>query len=151
MSDLPPLPTATLGLYRHYKGGEYEVLGVVRHSETLEPLVLYRPLYGESGTWVRPFNMFFEAVTHAGVAVPRFALHNGRQDSSHAELQATVARMESRLEAAFFRSTPNLWSHYVTVCQRFEADLGRDSRDCLLAKSGALMLLQSIQTHRGVA
>ena len=54
MDDLNPLPALTAGLYRHYKGGEYEVLGVVRHSETLEPLVLYRPLYNDSGLWVRP-------------------------------------------------------------------------------------------------
>ena len=51
---LPPLPTIALGRWRHYKGLDYEVLGVVRHSETLEPLVLYRPLYNDSGTWVRP-------------------------------------------------------------------------------------------------
>ena len=48
MSDLPPLPATLLGRYRHYKGGEYEVIGVARHSETLEPLVVYRPLYGQS-------------------------------------------------------------------------------------------------------
>ncbi len=74
MQDLVPLPQATLGTYRHYKGGEYEVLGVVRHSETNEPLVLYRPLYNNSGSWVRPFNMFFEQVHHQGVSVARFAL-----------------------------------------------------------------------------
>ncbi len=51
MSDLTPLPALAAGLYRHYKGGEYEVLAVVRHSETLEPLVLYRPLYNDSGLW----------------------------------------------------------------------------------------------------
>ena len=44
MSELSPLPDTPLGLYRHYKGGEYEVLGVARHSETREPLVVYRPL-----------------------------------------------------------------------------------------------------------
>src|SRR3569832_2320668 len=49
MSKLPPLPKAATGRYRHYKGGEYEVIDVVRHSETLEPLVLYRALYGERG------------------------------------------------------------------------------------------------------
>ena len=48
-NDLPALPSLPLGRYRHYKGGEYEVLGVVRHSETLEPMVLYRALYGEAG------------------------------------------------------------------------------------------------------
>lgn len=74
MSDLPPLPTITLGRYRHYKGNEYEVLGVVRHSESLEPMVLYRPLYADAGLWVRPFAMFGEAVEHEGRSQPRFRL-----------------------------------------------------------------------------
>ncbi|MBZ8139509.1 hypothetical protein CLD22_06280 [Rubrivivax gelatinosus] len=70
--SLPPLPTIATGRYRHYKGGEYEVLGVVRHSETLEPLVLYRPLYASADTWVRPFAMFGEAVEVDGRLRPRF-------------------------------------------------------------------------------
>ena len=74
MSDaLPPLPATPTGRYRHYKGGEYEVLGVARHSETLEPLVVYRPLYGESGLWVRPHAMFFGEIEVDGVRQPRFA------------------------------------------------------------------------------
>lgn len=72
-ADLPPLPDTPTGLYRHYKGGEYEVVGVVRHSESLEPLVLYRALYGGRGLWVRPHAMFFSAVVVDGVARPRFA------------------------------------------------------------------------------
>ena len=72
-TDLPPLPQAPRGRYRHYKGGEYELLGVVRHSETLEALVLYRPLYGDSGDWVRPHAMFFSDVDVNGRRVPRFA------------------------------------------------------------------------------
>ena len=71
--DLPPLPHIAPGRYRHYKGGEYEVLAVVRHSETLEPLVLYRALYGERGLWVRPYPMFVETVVVDGKRVPRFA------------------------------------------------------------------------------
>jgi hypothetical protein len=70
---LPPLPEARCGRYRHYKGGEYEVRGVVRHSETLEPLVLYAPLYNDSGLWVRPYDMFFGTVEIDGVTRPRFA------------------------------------------------------------------------------
>jgi hypothetical protein len=70
---LPPLPAITPGRYRHYKGGLYEVMGVARHSETLEALVVYRPLYNDSGWWVRPHAMFTETVTHDGAAVPRFA------------------------------------------------------------------------------
>ncbi|MEI8266573.1 MAG: DUF1653 domain-containing protein [Betaproteobacteria bacterium] len=73
MPDLTTLPTLPEGRYRHYKGGEYEVLGVVRHSETLEPLVLYRPLYNTSGLWVRPFAMFLETVQVDVATVPRFA------------------------------------------------------------------------------
>ena len=73
MPDLPPLPALPLGLYRHYKGGEYEVIGVVRHSESEEPLVLYRPLYNDSGWWVRPFAMFVEQVEIDGHMQPRFA------------------------------------------------------------------------------
>ena len=73
MSDLPPLPPTPLGRYRHYKGGEYQVIGVARHSETLEPLVVYRPLYDDSGLWVRPHAMFFGTVTVDGREVPRFA------------------------------------------------------------------------------
>lgn len=72
-SDLAPLPEIRPGRYRHYKGGEYEVLGVVRHSETLEALVLYRPLYNATGLWVRPYEMFFGEVEHAGRLQPRFA------------------------------------------------------------------------------
>ena len=73
MTDLAPLPPIQAGRYRHYKGGEYEVLAVVRHSETLEPLVLYRALYGEQGLWVRPHAMFFETIEWNGVRQPRFA------------------------------------------------------------------------------
>lgn len=72
MSDLPPLPDTPLGHYRHVKGGLYEVIGVARHSETLEPLVVYRPLYNPTGLWVRPHAMFFETVVVDGQRRPRF-------------------------------------------------------------------------------
>lgn len=72
MSDLSPLPSIAPGRYRHYKGGEYEVVGVVRHSETLEPMVLYRPLYNDSGLWVRPYDMFVGLVEIDGVPQLRF-------------------------------------------------------------------------------
>lgn len=61
------------GRYRHYKGGEYQVQGVARHSETGELLVVYRPLYGEGGLWVRPLDMFQDSVLHEGREQPRFA------------------------------------------------------------------------------
>ena len=75
MSDpsLPPLIETPPGRYRHYKGGLYEVVGTVSHSETLEPMTLYRALYGEQGLWVRPAAMFGEMVSIDGVPQPRFA------------------------------------------------------------------------------
>ena len=71
--DLPALPPTPLGRYRHYKGGAYEVIGVARHHETFEPLVVYRPLYNATGWWVRPHAMFFGRLTVDGVDVLRFA------------------------------------------------------------------------------
>lgn len=62
------------GRYRHFKGGEYAVHGVATHSETGEQLVVYTPLYGEGGLWVRPLAMFLETVERGGVTLPRFAL-----------------------------------------------------------------------------
>lgn len=69
-SSLVPHPPP--GLYRHYKGNLYEVVGTARHSETLEPMTVYRALYGEHGLWVRPAAMFAEQVTIDGVLRPRF-------------------------------------------------------------------------------
>ena len=69
---LPSLIETPPGLYRHYKGLPYEVLGTVRHSESLEPMTLYRALYGERGMWVRPAAMFNEEVVIDGVRQPRF-------------------------------------------------------------------------------
>jgi hypothetical protein len=60
------------GRYRHYKGNLYVVIGVARHSETDEELVVYRPDYGERGLWVRPQSMFLESVEFNGQTVPRF-------------------------------------------------------------------------------
>lgn len=60
------------GKYRHYKGNEYEVIGMAKHSETLEDMVIYRALYGEGGVWVRPASMWNEEVTVNGKTVKRF-------------------------------------------------------------------------------
>lgn len=70
-------PSVKPGKYQHYKGKFYEVIGVARHSETLEELVVYRALYdseefGKNTLWVRPRSMFLEKVTVDGIEVPRF-------------------------------------------------------------------------------
>ena len=73
MSDaLPPLIITPPGVYRHYKGGLYEVVGTVRHSESLEAMTLYRALYGEQGLWVRPAAMFNEDLEVNGLRQARF-------------------------------------------------------------------------------
>ena len=64
--------TIPLGKYRHYKGKEYEVTGIARHSETEEALVVYRALYGDGGTWARPASMWNETVEYNGKKVRRF-------------------------------------------------------------------------------
>ena len=60
------------GRYRHFKGREYEVIGVAKHSETLEEMVVYRQLYGEHGLWVRPASMWEETVERDGKTYKRF-------------------------------------------------------------------------------
>ncbi len=64
----------TPGRYRHFKGREYQVLGVARHSETEQELVVYRTLYGDFSLWVRPLEMFLEQKEKDGKLVPRFEL-----------------------------------------------------------------------------
>ena len=69
---MQPLPVLKPGKYRHFKGNEYELLYVARHSETLEPMVVYRALYGERGVWVRPASMWTETVERDGKTFTRF-------------------------------------------------------------------------------
>nr|WP_315466226.1 DUF1653 domain-containing protein [uncultured Rhodoferax sp.] len=69
---LPPLVITPPGRYRHYRGGMYQVLDTVRHSETCEPMTLYRALYGDQQLWVRPAAMFLETVDIGGVVQARF-------------------------------------------------------------------------------
>ena len=61
-----------LGVYKHFKGNKYRVIGIANHSETLEPMVIYQALYGEKGLWVRPAAMWNETVEKDGYHGPRF-------------------------------------------------------------------------------
>lgn len=74
-----PIP---LGLYRHYKGNEYEVIGFARHSETLEDMVVCKALYGEGGTWVRPLSMWENLIELDGKVVKRFEYVNDNNNTS---------------------------------------------------------------------
>jgi hypothetical protein len=69
---MPDKTDVSPGTYRHYKGNLYEVIGVAAHSETEEPMVVYRALYGERGLWVRPLEMFAEDVQLEGESIRRF-------------------------------------------------------------------------------
>ena len=80
MGDLSSLPEAPAGRYRHYKGNDYTVLGIARHSETQEELVVYRQEYGDQVLWVRPLAMFLENVLVAGQSLPRFQLVSNRSN-----------------------------------------------------------------------
>ena len=89
-NDLAPLPDSTPpGLYRHYKGMLYEVVGTARHSETLAPMTVYRALYGQHGLWVRPAAMFAEDVVVDGVLRPRFERCDTAQSKGAAGSQRT--------------------------------------------------------------
>ncbi|TAL95017.1 MAG: DUF1653 domain-containing protein [Rhodanobacter sp.] len=81
------------GIYRHYKGQRYRVLGTARHSETLEPLVVYQALYGEHGLWVRPAAMFCESIELDGKPVARFALEQAQAEPtrSHPHANPTLS------------------------------------------------------------
>lgn len=72
----------TAGIYRHYKGQRYRVLGTARHSETMEPLVVYQALYGDYGLWVRPAAMFSETIELDGEPIARFALEQADDEAS---------------------------------------------------------------------
>lgn len=68
------------GIYKHYKGNKYKVLGIARHSETLEEMIIYQALYGEMGIWVRPAHMWSEEVLVDGKRVLRFELTEENYD-----------------------------------------------------------------------
>ncbi len=142
-NDLPHLPFIQPGRYRHYKGGEYEVLGVVRHSESLEPLVLYRPLHGGSGSWVRPFAMFLEPVEHAGTTLPRFSPVTEVDAAIGEDLATTVQRMEAALAASEDPLVQHLLRLYAVLAQRLAQDPAHGAREASLAQAGALMLVHA--------
>jgi len=97
-----PIP---LGVYRHYKGNQYEVVGFVKHSETLEDMVVYKALYGERGTWVRPLSMWENPIEVDGKTVKRFeyvgddSLSEIRHDLSEAfrAIESTLSKCEKAL------------------------------------------------------
>jgi hypothetical protein len=93
--DLPALIETPPGRYRHYKGGLYDVVATVRHSESLEPMTLYRALYGEHGLWVRPAAMFNEQVVVDGLRQRRFVLIGAQNAPESEPLLHGLARSQA--------------------------------------------------------
>jgi len=93
--NAPPIP---LGVYRHYKGNQYEVIGFTKHSETLEGMVIYKALYGEGGTWVRPFSMWENLIEVDGKTVKRFEyVGANEQPDNQQDLREALRAIESTL------------------------------------------------------
>ena len=90
-----PIP---LGIYCHYKGNQYEVIGFAKHSETLEDMVIYKALYSEGGTWVRPLSMWDNPIESDGKTVKRFEYVgvNEEPDNQH-DLREALRAIESTL------------------------------------------------------
>ena len=91
--------TIPLGVYRHYKGNHYEIFGFAKHSETLEDMVMYKALYGEGGTWVRPLSMLENLIDVDGKTVKRFEYigESERQNDlteAHREIISTLQKCE---------------------------------------------------------
>jgi hypothetical protein len=89
------METLKPGLYRHFKGMEYLVEEVARHSETMEAFVVYQALYGDCGLWIRPLNMFKETVIVGGEEIPRFQWI-GSMEKANAKLAAVLSEGQSK-------------------------------------------------------
>lgn len=110
------------GLYQHYKGPFYEVLEVAQHSETQEPLVIYRALYGEKGLWARPLSMFIETIEIDGKTQPRFAFCDPQTQVLEVAILDVKASHSKAFEAAFneaekyIMDTKGYISHELKAC-----------------------------------
>lgn len=107
-----PIP---LGLYQHYKGNRYEVIGFAKHSETLEDMVVYKALYGERGTWVRPLSMWENPIEVNGKTVKRFEYveekdNTGKQNDLREALRAIHSTI-GKCEKAFTKLTEGTSQH----------------------------------------
>jgi cupin 2 domain-containing protein len=164
--------TITPGRYRHFKGNEYAVLGVARHSETMEELVVYRQEYGERGLWVRPKQMFLETVNANGEKVPRFERigpvgNNGRVNiknlfadlPSHVPdefVQTLIAAANVRIERIISHghaSPDGFWydqdqHEWVVVLQGTAKLLFEGEEQSLDLKPGDFVNIQAHKRHR---
>lgn len=94
------MTTIEPGIYEHFKGQRYRVLGLCHHSETEEPLVVYQALYGERGLWVRPLDNFLETVTVDGEPMPRFERIQALSESDWLSLAGASAASSSAVSSS---------------------------------------------------
>jgi hypothetical protein len=113
------------GIYKHYKGNLYQVMEVATHSETLEKVVVYRPLYGERALWVRPLAMFVEEVEINGVMVPRFAWQSAGPAPEAIKAPAAQARPLARTVTPAPAATPISNMADMSVEERVKAAMAR--------------------------
>jgi len=113
-----------LGIYRHYKGNEYEVIGFARHSETLEDIAIYKALYNDGGTWVRPLSMWENPIEVDGVTVKRFEYvgesNKSNDQSELSEAIRAISSLTSKCEKAYTKLAEGT-SQHTMMKNRLEA------------------------------
>lgn len=101
------------GKYRHFKGNEYELLGIAKHSETMEDMVVYRALYGEGGLWVRPASMWEETVERDGKTFRRFTYIGDEEEEKNRLAEKAAVKVNRDLVLEAFEEASNNWTlHY---------------------------------------
>lgn len=138
--------TIPLGRYRHFKGNEYEVIGIARHSEDESPMVVYRALYGDGGIWVRPASMWNETVTRNGKTYRRFYRLDLIERVEHYERlfdEAAISLDPEKLAALDAYYTSGLWLEDYEADERGELPPGL--KRGVLSQDGLYDLLERMK------
>ena len=122
------------GLYQHFKGNYYKVLGLSRHSETQEELVVYQPLYGDRGLWVRPLEMFSQVIERDGKRIPRFGYCENQTEVLEVALLDVVPSRESDFESTFTEAQTIIASMQGYISHRLERCIETPNRYVLLVE-----------------
>ena len=149
MTDEQTVKTIPLGLYRHFKGKPYEVIGIARHSETEEPMVVYRALYGEGGLWCRPASMWNETITRDGKTYHRFYRLDRIERVERYEWlfdEASVSHDPEKLRLLDAYYTSGEWREDYEVDERGE--LPRDLKRGVLSQDALYDLLEDVKDDR---
>lgn len=137
------------GRYRHFKGNEYEVIGIARHSETEEPMVVYRALCGEGGLWTRPASMWNETVQRDGKTYHRFyRLDRIERVEKHERLfdEASVSHAQEKLRLLDAYYTSGQWREDYEADERGE--LPPDLKRGVLSQNALYDLLEDVKNDR---